>query len=671
MSKKKKNKKIKKDKENLLKSDIVEKTISQQDTSENKSENKKNEVSIVMICDSNYIVPTCVTITSLLKNKKSDSYYHIYILGDKLKKNDKTYFDAFQGKDQKVTVIDCDADDLKDLHSSSKKGYCVATTAALLKFEIPNILYKLDKVIYLDGDLICRGDLTRLYNTKLNGAYAAVVMDSGKLYSGREIVRDHPKYFNTGVMVLNLTRMREENTAKKLIETKKYMTDKSLMDQNVINLVFGEDTVLLPIKYNYLYVNLLRALQKKNFTINDLNKMYGTSYKDLTDIRKDSIIIHFSSKDKPWKYYDVRLADEWYKYFQESPVSDFTLNRVSILPEKYLDQIKTQKNEIRKLEKEIAAKNELINSLQCQLSETRKSFTYKAGRSITYIPRHLRVYSDKMEENKEKLRYQLPQEPVLNHKKRDIPIIVSLTSYSIRINYVSLVIASIMHQTVKPDRIILYLAKDEFSMNTIPSILKKQMKLGLEIVFCEDLRSHKKYYYAMKDNPESIIITVDDDIIYQTDLIELLYNSYKKFPDCVSAMRVHRMKVDANGKILPYSRWKQRDKSRILEPSFDLFPTGCGGVLYPPHILHKDVFNIEDIKKLCLTGDDVWLKAMALKNNKKAVLAAWQNPLDYIPETQEVSLFNDNVFNDGNDKIVDDVFDKYFANVDMRTYISF
>ena len=613
---------------------------------------ENNMIPIVMICDKNYVVPTCVALTSIILNKNKDTYLSVL---------DKKYFYEFESEKIKVTIIEGDMKKLENLHRhKAKNNYCVATEAALLKFEIPYLIADYNKIIYLDGDIICRKDLSGLYNTKLTTQYAAVVMDSGKLYSHRQLVIESPKYFNSGVMLLNLEKMRLENITEELIKTKREMQDRSLMDQNVLNIVFGMNTKLLPIKYNFLYINLLRAEHQNNFTMCELNEMYGTKYDSLDSIRKDSVIIHFSSKDKPWKYYDVRLADEWFGYFMKSPVKYIQLKRKSLAEEELREKVKKQNQEIRNLKKQIVNKDEIIDQLSYHIDEIWKSKSLKIGRTITILPRCLRESLEIIRKRREILRYQLPEGEVLNKSRRQVPIIVSLTTYSTRINTVGITIASIMRQTIKPDKIFLYLDKNEFNSGNIPTILKKQQKLGLDIFYCDDLKSHKKYYYAMKSNPDAIIITVDDDIEYQEDLLEKLLDSYNLFPKCISAMRAHRMKLDKDDKLCSYSQWKQRDKSQVFVPAMDLFPTGCGGVLYPPSILNKEVFNKEAFMKLCLYGDDIWLKAMAMKNNVKTVLADRQEPLKYIDGTQDIGLFNQNVVNNKNDEMIKAVIEKYF-----------
>ena len=175
---------------------------------------------------------------------------------------------------------------------------------------------------------------------------------------------------------------------------------------------------------------------------------------------------------------------------------------------------------------------------------------------------------------------------------------------------------------MKPDLILLYLARDEAKDESgLPSSVLELTKYGIQIFFVDDnLKPHKKYYYTMKNYPNSIIITVDDDIIYDKNLVSDLYASYVKYPAAVSARRVHKIVKDKNNNLLPYTKWLYEYKKETI-PSFNLFTTGVGGVLYPPGILPPETFDVEKIKELCLDADDVWLKFMELKNKIPVVWA--------------------------------------------------
>ena len=94
-----------------------------------------------------------------------------------------------------------------------------------------------------------------------------------------------------------------------------------------------------------------------------------------------------------------------------------------------------------------------------------------------------------------------------------------------------MVLETLYNQSVSADEIQLWLADEQFpDKKEIESLLAKYVDLGLRILYCDDIRSHKKYFYAMKDNPNSIIVTVDDDIIYPLFMLESLLAAHRTNP---------------------------------------------------------------------------------------------------------------------------------------------
>ena len=105
-------------------------------------------------------------------------------------------------------------------------------------------------------------------------------------------------------------------------------------------------------------------------------------------------------------------------------------------------------------------------------------------------------------------------------------IIVSLTTYGRRVSdTVYYTIISILKQTMRPDRIILWL-DDSWNDYTIPEKLKQTRDYGVEIYYYKDIKSYKKLIPTLKIANKDIIITVDDDVIYNKNLISSLYCSY-------------------------------------------------------------------------------------------------------------------------------------------------
>lgn len=243
----------------------------------------------------------------------------------------------------------------------------------------------------------------------------------------------------------------------------------------------------------------------------------------------------------------------------------------------------------------------------------------------------------------------------------DHEVVVSLTTYRQRIHEVYLTIESIMRSTVKPNRIILWLAEDEFGGKDLPIVLQNQMKRGLEVRYCEDLRSYKKIIPTLQLCPDACIVTIDDDAIYEPDLLEHLIASYKMHPDCVSASRIHRIRTSADGMPLPYVQWDffQYDES----PSHRNFLTGVGGNLFPPHALSEQVTDQKTFMRLCPKGDDIWLNAMLMANGVKVVKSFTHNENgdDYVlNESPYVeSLWSSNKQEDGNDVQIRAVWEKF------------
>lgn len=205
----------------------------------------------------------------------------------------------------------------------------------------------------------------------------------------------------------------------------------------------------------------------------------------------------------------------------------------------------------------------------------------------------------------------------------DRKLIVSLTSYGRRLYDVAYTIQSLMRQTVKPNKIILWI--DEEDKNNIPAILNQLCSRGLEIrITPERIRSYKKLYHSLIEFPNDVIITVDDDIIYEFDLIERLVDDYIKHPNCICSLRCHRILFDSDGTLMPYNNWQWYYKDPS-ESSLN-FLTGIGGVLYPPHSLDHEVLNIDAFTKLAPYADDVWFFCMAIKNGTKIRKVASRNP---------------------------------------------
>lgn len=200
-------------------------------------------------------------------------------------------------------------------------------------------------------------------------------------------------------------------------------------------------------------------------------------------------------------------------------------------------------------------------------------------------------------------------------KKRNVMVVASMTSYPERISFATLALKTVLSQTMKPDIVVLWLAESQFlnKEKDLPRELLELTEYGLTIRWCEDIGSYKKLIPSLKCYPNDIIITLDDDICYAHDTIESLYSSYQNNPTNVHAHRCGKVCI-RNDRIINIPTCYLY-KEKFNGASFYYRLTGHAGVLYPPNVFTKDVFD--GFYEKLPTHDDVWFWAMLVKNKIK------------------------------------------------------
>ena len=213
----------------------------------------------------------------------------------------------------------------------------------------------------------------------------------------------------------------------------------------------------------------------------------------------------------------------------------------------------------------------------------------------------------------------------LNTSVREDCIIVSLTSYPERIGLVSKAIMTILNQeNCRPDSVELWLAKSQFpgGIGDLPKDLAKLIDYGLDICWCEDLKSYKKLIPALRKHPDAIIVTADDDAYYSRRWLEHLYFSYIDNPSNIYCHRATPFYYDG-------STFKTLIDGRHYHkgPSVLNMQVGCAGVLYPRDTFNSDVLNESLFMRLTPTTDDMWFWLMAVQSGKKIQVAKHNQPL--------------------------------------------
>lgn len=246
----------------------------------------------------------------------------------------------------------------------------------------------------------------------------------------------------------------------------------------------------------------------------------------------------------------------------------------------------------------------------------------------------------------------------LNTHQRDEKLIVSLTSFPQRMYDIHFTLYSLLTQTLKPDMVILWLGEDKFPNREkdLPKDVIKLMNNGLTVKFCRDIRSYTKLIPSLKEFSDAVIVTADDDIYYEKNWLEGLYNSYLKDKQSIHCHRANGITVK-NNEINSDKKWIEPNKMNSSGSSFRHFLTGVGGVLYPPNCLYKDVLDEDKFMQLAPRHDDAWFWAMAVMNDTKInVINNNINKLTFVnPERElqfngETTLWSQNK-NEGNSQI--------------------
>lgn len=229
--------------------------------------------------------------------------------------------------------------------------------------------------------------------------------------------------------------------------------------------------------------------------------------------------------------------------------------------------------------------------------------------------------------------------------RKEIPVVVSLTTIPSRIKLVHLTVKSILAQNAKPKQITLWLHEDleKFVTQDLKNLVGEIFEICYSKIDCP----HLKLIETLLKYPDLPIVTVDDDQIYSNQLLNKLYQSHLLKPDYIISTISRLIKFNEKDNPLPYQNWPYIDT--FNEEDRFLLPLGVFGVLYPPNCFNAAVSDIELISKLSPKADDLWFKALSMINGTKVkIINEKVRKPTLILGTQKITLKNHNVSQDNN-----------------------
>lgn len=284
-----------------------------------------NIVSIALSTDDNYVEPAMVTITSILENRKKSTTYDFYILSSELKSENKQKLERLQTKCDKCRFVFIDMGG--NFNNATVRAHGHITTAAYYRLLLPNLMKNLDKILYLDVDVIVLSDLSELFNTNIDNYYLAAVKGYNStlmnnyarrngLSSYSEVLNipSMDQYVNSGVMLMNLKLMREENLEERFVKFVERNHGKNRLglchDQDVINAVCYGKIYFLSLKYN-----AMQHYADKYEKIQSLQDAYSKG--EWEEAYKNPKIIHYSGPQKPWNNKKNINSDIWWLKYKK------------------------------------------------------------------------------------------------------------------------------------------------------------------------------------------------------------------------------------------------------------------------------------------------------------------------------------------------------------------
>ncbi len=254
---------------------------------------------IVLVCaaDDRFALPLAVTVLSAVLNLKQPRAIALYILDGGIKPANRRRVERTL-QDRNVTIHWCSVD------SSLVSQFYISghiNAVAYYRLLIPEVLPQhLTKAIYLDSDLIVQGDISELWNLEIGDRYCLAVQDLGVPYVSspngllnyRELgFAPEQKYFNSGVMCLNLTRWRSEQLAQVAMDyLQSHREFIRWHDQDALNAVCAGQWGELDPRWN------------RSITLYRYTSWQDSPYDEQTFNRllQHPYIIHFTESGKPW-----------------------------------------------------------------------------------------------------------------------------------------------------------------------------------------------------------------------------------------------------------------------------------------------------------------------------------------------------------------------------------
>ncbi len=364
-------------------------------------------IPVVYTTDYNYLKYTIVSMCSILEHPTTNIIYRFIILTPK--GNAEAYRELIDSSLYKYSNFTVEIYEIGEEFEGAYLNLRDLPISAYYRLILSKLLKDCDKCIYIDGDTVVLDNLFSLYSIDLADNYIGAVEAIG-YYEDKEYhmnrlnieQEDKFKYYNAGVLLMNLKQLREDNVVDKFMSM--IGNEFESQDQDIINVVCADRIVSISAAYNVM--TKYTEWDDNRF----LNIMGESNYNEYKKQINKPVIIHYADKVKPWNDTSLTYANHWWEIALKTPCWNmFAAEKTDFLLKLACDSQKIKSfinltESIQKIEKE---KKELERALQKNINEVKKikkeneqlknsladivsSVSFKTGRIITFIPRKIR-----------------------------------------------------------------------------------------------------------------------------------------------------------------------------------------------------------------------------------------------------------------------------------------
>ena len=265
-----------------------------------------NKMNIVLSSDDKFAPFLGTTLASILINADASDELNFIILDGGISEKNKQGINGLK----KFKEFDIEFINLKNLPTTAENKR--KAHPAFFRLKIASIKPELDKVLYLDSDLIVKTSLKPLWDEDIENYIIAAVENPGEPAKAMQKQFKTENYFNSGVLLINLKKWRENNIENELIS---YIDSQSSIiktgdlpygDQNILNVVLDKQVKYLHLKWNAIHTTCLEQVAY-------------TRLEEMEEASCNPAIIHFTSSNKPWTGLRHKHKATFYYYLFKTP----------------------------------------------------------------------------------------------------------------------------------------------------------------------------------------------------------------------------------------------------------------------------------------------------------------------------------------------------------------